>query len=57
MTSNERVLVRKIAEWLRHIDRLDEIDGARYPGLAKNPLWDASFALEEKFAPPSEEAA
>lgn len=44
-------LVREIAEWLRHTDRLDEIPGARYPGLEKNPLWDASVALEQKFGP------
>lgn len=42
-------LVQRIASWLRHIDRLDEINGAKWPGLIHNPLWDASFAIEEKF--------
>ncbi len=45
----ERDKVKEIAEWLRHIDRLDEVSGARYPGLEKNPLWDASFLLEDRF--------
>jgi hypothetical protein len=39
----------EVATWLRHIDRLDEIPGAKM-GLPRfNPLWDASVALERKF--------
>jgi hypothetical protein len=51
MTDAERVaLVTEIAEWLRHVDRLDEIPGALVPGLPYNPLWDASFALQREFS-------
>lgn len=45
----ERAQVREIAAWLRHIDRLDEIPGAKWPGLKFNPLWDAANAIEREF--------
>jgi hypothetical protein len=43
-------IVAEIAAWLRHIDRLDEIPGARLPLPQFNPLWDASFEIERRFA-------
>ena len=50
MTPEEReALVREITAWLRHVDRLDEIPGAWWPGLIHNPLWDASYAIERKW--------
>lgn len=48
-------LVREIAAWLRHIDRLDETPGARDLLPGRNPLWDASMALERKFLANSRE--
>lgn len=42
-------LVRRIARWLRNIDRLDEIEGAKVGWPEFNPLWNASFALEREF--------
>jgi hypothetical protein len=53
-TSNEVEFHRRqhaeaIAAWLQHIDRLDEIAGAR-DGLPKhNPLWDAGEAIRIRF--------
>jgi hypothetical protein len=35
------------AAWLRHIDRLDEVPGAKEGLPLYNPLWDASIKLEE----------
>lgn len=46
---DQDALVREIAAWLRHIDRLDEIPGARDTMPRRNPLWDASLALEREF--------
>lgn len=43
------VPVATAANWLRHIDRLDEITGARVGLPQFNPLWDAGVALEKKF--------
>lgn len=39
------------AHWLRHIDRLGEIPGAGAAMPDFNPLWDASFAMEQRFRP------
>ena len=47
--SDRDALVREIAAWLRHIDRLDEIPGAKVGLPNLNPLWDASFAIEREF--------
>lgn len=40
---------RLAAAWLRHIDRLDEIPGAKIGMPRHNPLWDAGIKLEETF--------
>jgi hypothetical protein len=48
-TLDRNALVYEIAAWLRHIDRLDEIPGAKWPGLIYNPLWDAANAIEREF--------
>lgn len=40
---------QEIADWLRHIDRLDEIPGARNGLPLFNPLWDAAEAIEREF--------
>jgi hypothetical protein len=38
---------KRVAAWLQHIDRLDEIPGAQ-SGLPKfNPLWDAAEKIKE----------
>lgn len=43
------VSVATAASWLRHIDRLNEIPGAKRGLPDFNPLWDASVALKKKF--------
>jgi hypothetical protein len=48
-TSDRDALVREIAAWLRHIDRLDEIPGAKRSMPYYNPLWDAAAAIEREF--------
>lgn len=58
MNATERdALVREIAEWLRHIDRLDEIAGATAGLPASHPLWDASYAIERRFLTDTENLA
>jgi hypothetical protein len=47
--SDRAAIVREIAAWLRHIDRLDEIPGAKLGMPALNPLWDAAVAIEREF--------
>jgi hypothetical protein len=44
------VPVATAANWLRHIDRLDEIPGAKAGMPEFNPLWDAGVLLEQKFS-------
>lgn len=43
------VPVKTAANWLRHIDRLDEVDGAKAGLPDRNPLWDAAVLFEQKF--------
>jgi hypothetical protein len=43
------VTVETVANWLRHIDRLDEIPGANFGMPRFNPLWDAAGAIEQTF--------
>lgn len=43
------VSVREIADWLRHIDRYDDIPPERYGMPGCNPLWDAANAIEREF--------
>jgi hypothetical protein len=48
-TRGGMVSVEVVANWLSHIDRLDEIKGAD-TGLPQfNPLWDAAQALRVEF--------
>jgi hypothetical protein len=52
-----RVDLAVAAKWLRHIDRLDEIAGAKVALPDFNPLWDASFAMEQHFRPSEPQGA
>jgi hypothetical protein len=49
---SEKEIVAEIADWLMHIDRLDEIPGARIPLPHYNPLWDAAIAIRKKYGVP-----
>ena len=40
---------QRIGSWLRHIDRLDEIPGAKAGMPTYNPLWDAGMAVIREF--------
>jgi hypothetical protein len=42
-------MVREIAQWLMHIDRLDEIPGAKAGLPDANPLWDAGVKLAKRY--------
>jgi len=53
---NTEKLVERIASWLQHIDRLDEIPGAREAMPQYNPLWDAAEAIRIEFSDASKEA-
>lgn len=41
--------VEEIAAWLQHIDRLDEIPGARSALPEHNVLWNAAQAIRQHF--------
>jgi hypothetical protein len=41
--------VEEIAAWLQHVDRLDEIPGARIGLPERNVLWDAAEAIRQHF--------
>jgi hypothetical protein len=41
--------VEEIAAWLQHVDRLDEIPGARIGLPERNVLWDAAEAIRQRF--------
>jgi hypothetical protein len=47
---NTEKLVERIASWLQHIDRLDEIPGAKAAMPKYNPLWDAAEAIRAEFS-------
>jgi hypothetical protein len=44
-----REAVKEIAAWLQHVDRLDEIPGARISLPERNVLWDAAEAIRHRF--------
>jgi hypothetical protein len=44
-----RGAVEEIAAWLQHVDRLDEIPGARIGLPERNVLWDAAEAIRQHF--------
>lgn len=47
--SSRKDLVREIAKWLMHVDRLDDIPGARAGLPGAHPLWDAGVKLAERY--------
>jgi hypothetical protein len=56
MSVERAQVAEEIADWLQHIDRLDEIPGARAGLPDQNPLWDAAEAIRVRFGAPGGDA-